>query len=283
MKYWIQKHQLLAFFTLSYLIIFGVMFSYIYFNPDQPLQPWSLVWFFAIFSPSISALIVTGVIGGIPEIRRLLTGFTRWQVGWRWYFWAAFLILGPLAITLIYNALGNPGAGLKPGETMASMAGIILFNLFSGPIAEELGWRGFALPRLQAKYNALVSSLMLGVIWTCWHIPLFFTTGATQMSIPFPIYLVLVLTITVYLTWLYNNTHGSLIITVLAHFFYNLTSFLTAILRLMPAMLFYMTAGPLLALVVVMLIFVYGPRYLSKKPVTELPLQPELVAAVHGA
>lgn len=283
MKYWIQKHQLLAFFTLSYLIIFGVMFSYIYFNPDQPLQPWSLVWFFAIFSPSISALIVTGVIGGIPEIRRLLTGFTRWQVGWRWYFWAAFLILGPLAITLIYKALGNPGAGVKPGETMASMAGIILFNLFSGPIAEELGWRGFALPRLQAKYNALVSSLMLGVIWTCWHIPLFFTTGATQMSIPFPIYLVLVLTITVYLTWLYNNTHGSLIITVLAHFFYNLTSFLTAILRLMPAMLFYMTAGPLLALVVVMLIFVYGPRYLSKKPVTELPLQPELVAAVHGA
>jgi membrane protease YdiL (CAAX protease family) len=282
MKNWIQKHQLSAFFFLTYLIMFGVMFAYIYFYPNQPLQQWSLVWFFSIFSPSISALIVTGIIGGMPEIKRLLGGFTRWQVGLRWYFWAAFLILGPLAITLIYKALGNQSEGIMPGETISSMAGIIVFTLFSGPIAEELGWRGFALPRLQEKYNALVSSLILGVIWTCWHIPFFFTTGATQMSIPFPIYLVLVVTSSIYLTWLYNNTNGSLIVTILGHFTYNLTGFLTGVLRLMPAMLFYMTAGPLLALVVAAVVFIYGPRYLSRKPVAELPFQPKLAAAVNG-
>jgi membrane protease YdiL (CAAX protease family) len=93
------------------------------------------------------------------------------------------------------------------------------------------------------------------------------------MSIPFPIYLILVTTIAVYLTWLYNNTHGSLVISVLAHFFYNLTAFLTGVLRLMPAMLFYMTAGPLLARVVVAMIVVYGPRHLSKEPIGELPIQ----------
>lgn len=270
MKAWIQRHQLISFFILSYAIMFGVMFGYISLRPGESLQRWSVVWFLAIFSPTISALTVSGIIGGLDEIKRLLAGLTRWRVGFFWYFAAAFLFLAPLGITLIYKMFGNEGAGLKPGETIASMLEIILFTLFSGPIAEELGWRGFALPRLQAKYNALVSSLILGVIWCCWHIPLFFTTGATQMSIPFPIYLVLVLTITLYLTWLYNNTQGSLIVTILGHFTYNLTGFLTGVLRLMPAMLFYMTAGPLLGLIVIAIIFIYGPRYLARKPIAEI-------------
>jgi hypothetical protein len=269
---WTQKHQLISFFTLSYLIMFAVIFSFITLNPAQPLKPWSLVWFFAIFSPSISALVVSGIVGGMPEVKRLLSGFTRWNVGARWYFAAAFLFLGPLVIAYVYIALGNPSPGPGPDETTGSMLGIILFTLFSGPIAEEMGWRGFALPRLQSKHNALVSSLILGVIWTCWHIPLFFVTGATQMSIPFPIYLVLVVTITVYLTWLFNNTRGSLIITILAHFLYNMTGFLTGVLHLMPPMVFYMTAGPLLGLVVVGVVIVFGPRYFSKKAViAEIP------------
>jgi hypothetical protein len=270
---WIRKHQLIAFFVLTFLIVFGVTFGYIYLNPSQPMGRWSLVWFFSIFSPSLSALIIAGIIGGLTEIKRLLAGFTRWNVGFRWYFWAAFLILGPLAITLIYKALGNTGPGLTPGETIPTMLGTIVFQFFSGPLAEEMGWRGFALPRLQAKYSALVSSLILGVIWTCWHIPFFFVTGATQMSIPFPIYLVLVTTIAFYITWLYNNTRGSLIITVLAHFCYNLTAFLTGVLGLMPAMLFYMIAGSLLALMTVAAVVVSGPRYFSRKPVAELPIQ----------
>jgi membrane protease YdiL (CAAX protease family) len=274
LREWIKKHPLISFFVLSYLIMFGVGFSSIYLYPSRPVQPWSLVWFLEVFSPSLSALIVAGLIGGRAEIKRLLSGLTRWKVGFRWYFWAAFLILGPLAITLIYKALGNPGAGLQPGATASSLAGIIVFTLFSGPIAEELGWRGFALPRLQSKYNALVSSLILGVIWTCWHIPFFFTTGATQMSIPFPIYLVLVTTITIYITWLYNNTRGSLIITILAHFCYNLTAFLTATLGLMPSMRFYMIAGGLLGLITIAVVFIFGPRYFSKKPAAELPFQP---------
>ena len=122
------------------------------------------------------------------------------------------------------------------------------------------------------KYNALISSLILGVIWTCWHIPLFFVTGATQMSIPFPIYLVMVTSLTIYLTWLYNNTKGSLVITVLAHYAFNLTGFLTGVLGLMPAMLFYMIAGSMLGVMTIAVIFVFGPRYLSKKPVSEIPI-----------
>ena len=271
---WIKKHQLISFFVLSYAIMFGVIFGFILLQPGQPLQAWSLVWAFSIFSPTISALVVSWIIGGWNEIKRLLAGFTYWKVNAGWYFAALFLLLGPLVIATVYIALGHPTAGLKPGVSTLSLLGIILFQLFSGPLAEEAGWRGFALPRLQSKYNALKSSLLLGVLWTFWHLPLFFLAGATQLGIPMPIYLVMVLTITVYMTWLYNNTRGSLIITTLSHFTYNLSSTLvTGVVSLMPAMLFYMTAGPLLFLVVVGVIIIYKPEYLSKKPVNELPFR----------
>ncbi len=271
---WIRRYQLIAFFVLAYAIMFGVMFGYILLKPGKALQPWSLVWALAIFSPTISAVIVAWITGGWSEVKRLLAGFTRWKAGFWWYCAAAFLLLGPLVIALVYIALFHPAAGLRPGVTMSSLLGIIVFQLFSGPIGEEMGWRGFALPRLQTKYNALVSSLILGVIWTFWHLPFFYLTGATQVGIPLPIYLFLVLTITLYLTWLYNNTHGSLVITTLAHFTYNLSSTLiTAAVSLMPAMLFYMTAGPLLFLVVVGVVLYFKPRYLSMKSAAELPFQ----------
>jgi membrane protease YdiL (CAAX protease family) len=273
-KDWLRKHQLISFFVLTYAIMYSVMFGFIFLRPGQPLQPWSLVWAIGIFSPTISAVFLSWIIGGVTEVKRLLSGFTRWKVGFGWYFAALFLLLGPLVIALLYIGLGHPPIGLQPGLTLFSLLGITLFQFFSGPIAEEAGWRGFALPRLESKYNALVASLILGVIWTFWHLPFFYLTGATQMGIPLPIYLFLVVTITIYLTWLYNNTRGSLVITTLAHFTYNLSSTLIlGIASLMPAMVFYMTAGPLLFLVVVVVIIYYGPKYLSRKPVTELPFQ----------
>ena len=165
MKALICKHPLISFFVLTYTIMFGVVFGNIYLNPGQPMQPWSLVWFFSIFSPSISALVISGITGGVAEIKRLLYGFTRWKVHFGWYFAALFLLLGPLAIAMIYFALGNPPVGLRPGVTIPGLLGTILFVFISGLIAEEAGWRGFALPRLQEKYNALVSSLILGVIF----------------------------------------------------------------------------------------------------------------------
>jgi len=72
-----------------------------------------LVWALGIFNPTISGLIVSGIIGGWSEVKRLLAGITRWKVGLRWYFWAAFLLLGPMVIALVYVALAHPAAGLK--------------------------------------------------------------------------------------------------------------------------------------------------------------------------
>ena len=280
---WIKKHQLIAFFTLSYVIMFGVIFTSIYLEPGQPIQPWSLVWFLSAFSPTISALIVSWIIGGTSEVKHLLSGFTRWKVGLRWYLAAAYLFLGPLAFALGYIALGNPISGIEPGMTASAILAQIVFTLFSGPLAEEAGWRGFAMPRMQSKYNALVSSLILGVIWCCWHIPLYFQTGSSQQGIPFPIYLMLVVTVTLYMTWLYNNTRGSLIITVLAHFSFNLSGgFIAGTLGLLPPMVLYMAAGSILVLSVIGVILYFGTRSLSRKPVEELPFPYQLATNKSG-
>jgi uncharacterized protein len=275
MKAWIQKHQLLSFFALTYAIAFGATFTYIALKPGEPSQGWSPEWFLNAFSPTISALVLAWIIGGKGEIKRLLSGFSRWKAGLGWYLAAAFLFLGPLAFALVYGALGNPAPGIQPGMTLAVILGQLIFTLFSGPLSEEAGWRGFALPRLQAKYNALVSSLVLGVIWCFWHLPLFFLPGSSQQGIPFPIYLMLVVTLGIYFTWLYNNTRGSLVITVLAHFSFNLTGgFLAGTLGLLPPMVLYIVAGVTLFLAVVGIVLYFGPKTLSKKTDGELPFQP---------
>jgi CAAX protease family protein len=280
MKTWIQKHQLLSFFVLTYTIAFGTTFTIIYLKLGKPVQPWSWDWFLNAFSPTISAIIISGIIGGKAEIMRVLSGFTRWKVGLRWYLAAAFLVLGPLTFALIYIVLGNSITGIKPGVTVSMLFGQLVFTLFSGPLAEEAGWRGFALPRLQAKNNALISSLILGVIWCCWHIPLFFVPGSSQQGIPFPIYLMLVVTLAIYFTWLYNNTQGSLIITVLAHFSFNLSGgFIAGTLGLLPPMILYIAAGSMLVLTVIWLIFYFGPKSLSKKPADEMPIQHQTMIA----
>ena len=276
MKAWIQKHQLISFFVLTYIIAFATTFTFIYLQPGQPSKSWSLSWFLNAFSPTISALLISWMIGGWDEVKHLLSGFARWKVGMRWYLAAAYLFLGPLTFAILYILLGNPVSGLKAGMTAPVLLGQLVFTLFSGPLAEEAGWRGFALPRLQAKYNALVSSLILGVIWCCWHIPLFFLPGSSQSGIPFPIYLMLVITLGVYFTWLYNNAQGSLIITVLAHFSFNMSGgFIAGTLGLLPPMILYIAAGSLLLLTVLWVIYYFGPQYLSRKPRTELPFVQE--------
>jgi membrane protease YdiL (CAAX protease family) len=274
MKAWVQKHSLIAFFILTYAIAFSVTFAYIILRPGQPSQPWSPEWFLNAFSPTISALILSWIVGGGAEVKRLLSGFTRWNVGFRWYLAAAYLFLGPLAFALIYGALGNPISGIQPGMTSSVFLGQLVFSFFSGPLAEEAGWRGFALPRLQSKYNALVSSLILGVIWCFWHLPLFFLTGSSQQSIPFPVYLMLVVTLGIYFTWLYNNTRGSLIITVLAHFSFNLSGgFIAGTLGLLPPMVLYIAAGSMLLLSVIGVVFYFGGKTLSRKSDGELPFR----------
>jgi membrane protease YdiL (CAAX protease family) len=259
----VQRYPLVWFFGLAYALNFGLT-SFEVYVANVP-GPWD-IWFSA-FTPTFAALFVSWGVGGRPELARLFSGWTRWRVGGRWYL-AAFSLAGfPLLIALIYILLGNPFDGPIAGQTVGFWAAAVIFNITNGPLGEETGWRGFALPRLQKRYSALVSSLILGVFWAFWHLPLYLDEGATGRSQEFPllIFVPMVLALSILFTWIYNNTRGSILLTFLSYFFFNFSGVFTARhLGLMPYNLLFTIAGPLLLAYTLVVVWLAGHRELSR-------------------
>ncbi len=259
---WVARHQLVSFFVLTYLITYAIALISRY-VVEVPAN--SFVYYIMIFGPTISALVVSGIAGGWPGIKKLLSGFARWKFKFGWVIAVLSLTLVPLAIVLIYRLLGFDAPGMAAGTTASFILLNLLLTLINGPVAEETGWRGFALPRLQRRFGALVSSLILGVVWAFWHLPFYFIS-AGKVGIPFPIYVVMVTALSIFITWIYNNTQGNLVLCILAHFCFNFNSaFLAGFLGLMPAMTFYISCGAGLAVYIVIIIAVFKAKNLSRK------------------
>lgn len=99
----------------------------------------------------------------------------------------------------------------------------IAYFFIAGGTPEEFGWRGYALDRLQVHYNAFVSSLILGLIWGFWHLPMFFMNGTPTQGVPFWGYLPLIILLAILFTWLHNNTNGSVFVAITFHMMFNVT------------------------------------------------------------
>jgi membrane protease YdiL (CAAX protease family) len=270
----IKRYPLWAFFILTYALNASVMLIY----NNVVAMPYRTFIVLYAFTPTVSALLISAIIGGKQEIGKLLSGFTRWKVGWPWYL-AAFMLAGiPLLIALIYILLGNPPTGLRPGTTLWVLLGALGLSLLTGPLGEEAGWRGFALPRLQQKYSALTSSLILGVLWTFWHFPNYLNLRTDASAggspvFPFVIFLPITIGLAILFTWLYNNSGGSLVLTAFAHYAFNFSGgYIAGYFGLMPHNLLFMIAGAGLAVITIAVIVIFGPKHLSRKPVSELPV-----------
>ena len=177
------------------------------------------------FSSSLAAIVLVAIEGRKGSVRELLGRFLIWRVGILW--WAVALlgtIIPSVAALYLYNLFGGPAvdwSGLKPLYTVVPT--IIILTILAG-MGEEFGWRGFVLPRLQARHNALVSSLIVGVIWAIWHIPLFLTKGTSQYEwrmeagLVAPLaYAFFVIVTSIQVTWLFNNTKGSVLLAAVFH------------------------------------------------------------------
>ena len=190
----------------------------------------------AIAGPSIAALVLATVLGR-GELRRLLAGFSPSRLSVRWTVVALVLPLAMMATAIAVSvaAFGAP----SPAVTF-SLAGVVLAEFvrvlfLGGPVGEELGWRGFALPRLQQHRNALDASILLGLVWGVWHLPLYLVLGTGQSEIlragtspAFAIggFIGWTIGLSVLFTWLFNQTGGSLIVVILFHAAVNLAVFL---------------------------------------------------------
>ena len=226
----IRAHPLPAFFALAY----GVSWAILLVLYGAMGVPAAAVIFVQTLGPTIAARIVLTAIGGDPAYRAMRRGGRLWRVGVRWY---AIAVLGLPAACLGAVAVLPGGADALRSAGPVAMASTFVFYLvfgfFSGPLFEEPGWRGFALPRLEQARGPLVGTLILGVLWGAWHLPQFLVPewaaqngGADAGTIA--AFLVLVMVLSPLLTWVYNRT-GSLWMAMVTH------AGINASLSIMPA------------------------------------------------
>jgi len=211
----IKRYPTAAFFILTFILTepMSVLANYILDTTQSVL----LALPFAILGvgPLLSALIVSRVIGGKAGLLALLRKFTIWRVGLRWYIVALFLqpVLN-LAAIYLNVLLGAPAPSASAFGSLSALLGtfvVKLINPFSGPMLEELGWRGFAQPRLQQRYSPLTANLILAVLVTLWHLPLIHRGEYSWIAIP------ATMGVTIIYGWVYNATGGSVLLTLMMH------------------------------------------------------------------
>ncbi len=176
----------------------------------------------AYIGPLGAAFVVTALSEGRPGLRRWAGRLFRWRVNWKWY---ALALLGVPAVLVAGTLAASPGSvaglGLPPAEALLFYVPFLLIQMVTTGLAEEPGWRDFALVRHQRQHGPLAGTLILGVLWGLWHVPLFFTEwgawmgGATPRAIL--LFVAFAVALSVAVTWLFNRTNGSLPLAMVAH------------------------------------------------------------------
>lgn len=160
---------------------------------------------------------VAAFTGGWPAVKDLLVRLIRVKVHAIWYFTALLLPAVLVSIVVVSAPFAGLLAGVGVDVPAGSLLGLLALNIWMWLITEETAWRGFALPRLQERFNPLLASVVLGVVWAVWHLPLFFIQGSFQSHIPFAGFLVSTVATSVLIGWLFNRARGSVFIAALFH------------------------------------------------------------------
>jgi len=176
----------------------------------------AVLLFAGIFAPSLVALSLTARIEGESGVRALWARMFRWEVGARWYLFAVgYTLTVKLLVTLVYRIAW----GAWPRFGTVPLYIIPFAILISTPVqsGEEIGWRGYALPRMAARFGLARGSILLGAIWACWHLPLFYLPGSDTYHQSFIVYITQVTAISVAMGWLWERSGRSLLLPMLMH------------------------------------------------------------------
>ena len=170
-----------------------------------------------VFMPAFVAIWLTASAGGTAALQALFERVFQWRVGVQWYVFAAGYML---AIRLLAALVQRLATGTWPQFGHFEWYLFVAAVIISLPVqaGEEIGWRGYALPRLGTKTGYAGGSLLLGVMWAVWHLPTFFILpGNGNYGQSFPLFLVGVTAISVAMAWLYLHTNGSILLAMLMH------------------------------------------------------------------
>jgi membrane protease YdiL (CAAX protease family) len=217
MKSLLNKHPLVCFFALS----FGL--SWLFWAPviaaGQDRAAWVTVFhILGGHGPLFACLMVVSLAATREDRRDFYRSLLNWRLPVRWYI---VFLLAPLALLAVYYLALVLMAGTLEGVTGLPPWWLypVMFlgmSLVGGGL-EEPAWRGYALPRLLDRYSPLTATLVLGIVWMVWHLPLFFAASVSQTHIPFGLFTVNGLALSVIFTWGYLYTKGSILMAVILH------------------------------------------------------------------
>jgi membrane protease YdiL (CAAX protease family) len=222
-----RRHPLVLFFALAYAFSWVVWAPAVFLSrgTSEPQTSSALFHLVGSLGPMISAFVVTALGSGSMGVRELLSRVFRWRVGLGWWGVAAagtpILFLAAAVISRFLFG-GWPDMGEFGRSEEFSFLGLLpywLANFVFFGFGEEVGWRGFALPRLQTGRSALLAALILSLLWAGWHLPLFsFVMGFESMGFAaVPGWFFFIVTGSVLLSWIYNSTGGSVLIVAIFH------------------------------------------------------------------
>jgi membrane protease YdiL (CAAX protease family) len=213
MKDLISRFPPVAFFVMAFLFSW-IAVSPLVLNRTLPIEPFQILG--ALVGPTLSAIIVTAILDGRAAVSSFFRRYIQWRAGLLWWLFVLFGILLALntvaslilGISIWTEFLKNIGL-ILPTYLITLLVGVIL-----GPLWEEPGWRGFALPRLQRQFGPFGGTLILGVLWSLWHLPGYLGGWMTVGIIPL---ILSAVAFSIIATWVYNNTQGSILLMILLH------------------------------------------------------------------
>jgi membrane protease YdiL (CAAX protease family) len=213
-----NSKALFVFFALS--LVLHISFITVY-SASQSL----LFGLLATWSPNVSAIIVLAIV--LKEehgVRRLFGGLGKWRVSLKWYLAAVSPFIIVFLLTAVYLLLGGTSPSPESQYSLPTLIGLAITVIFTGATGEELGWRGFALPQLQNRFSALVSSLLIGLWWGIWHVPGWIIMNDIPSLVYTGSFMLTLIAQSVFITWLVNNTGGSVLMASLNHYAVNIST-----------------------------------------------------------
>ena len=255
-----------------FLIAFGLPWIKnaleVLFNVKMPTRITDPAWFFVVFvgipgtfGPSIAAFVMTAITEGKPGVQALWKRFWHRNVSFKWLL-VALLCYDTLRLgaNIIARTLDNQAYPILnlPDPLWSIIPAFVAPFIING-MGEEFGWRGYALPRFQARWNALTSSILLGVIWACWHIPSFFIPGRPLYQRSFWEWAPWIILSSIIYTWIFNNTQGSVLAAVLFH---TTANYSLVVLPTRSSLWYYYA---ILLLAIVLIAIVFGPKDLVRQ------------------
>lgn len=237
----IERHPVLTYFVLTFMISWTGLVAVV--GPDSLPLSWErferlglLLYVVALAGPCLAGILMTVLTHGRAGLRELLARLRKWRVGVRWYTVALLPVL-VMAVTCLGLSLLSPefvpaifSAEGKAGILLSAVAASLLFGVF-----EEVGWTGFAVPRLRSRYAVVTTGLTVGLVWGAWHFPLFWESSTFSGALPLAVLLARLFSwlpaYRVLMVWVYDRT-GSLLVAVLMHASVTTSEIITAPLTL---------------------------------------------------